>query len=128
MKQRAKSNRPKKHITIKKKKKIKKPYEFYEIIQCDDFYINKTEKSKTLKLISDEMFNLTSVKTRIKRKHTTRVYFKPDLKMNNNKALSNDKFIRKNRYFKTNANLLYQKVFFLLKGFLKAIIVIYLNC
>ena len=105
LKQRAKSNRPKKHITIKKKKKIKKPYEFYEIIQCDDFYINKTEKSKILKLISDEMFNLTSVKTRIKRKHTTRVYFKPDLKMNNNKALSNDKFIRKNRYFKTNANL-----------------------
>ena len=52
------------------------------------------------------MFNLTSVKTRIKRKHTTTVHFKPDLKMNNNnKALSNDKFIRKNRYFKTNANL-----------------------
>ena len=99
------SIRPKKHITIKKKKKIKQPYEFYEIIHNDDFYINRTEKSKVLKLISDEMFNLTSLDSRNIRKHTTRVHFKPNLNIDNLKTLNNDKFIRKNRYFKTNINL-----------------------
>ena len=99
------SIRPKKHITIKKKKKIKQPYEFYEIIHNDDFYINRTEKSKVLKLISDEMFNLTSLDSRNIRKHTTRVHFKLNLNIDNLKTLNNDKFIRKNRYFKTNINL-----------------------
>ena len=99
------SIRPKKHITIKKKKKIKQPYEFYEIIHNDEFYINRTEKSKVLKLISDEMFNLTSLDSRNIRKHTTRVHFKPNLNIDNLKTLNNDKFIRKNRYFKTNINL-----------------------
>ena len=99
------SIRPKKHITIKKKKKIKQPYEFYEIIHNDDFYINRTEKSKVLKIISDEMFNLTSLDSRNIRKHTTRVHFKPNLNIDNLKTLNNDKFIRKNRVFKTNINL-----------------------
>ena len=91
------SIRPKKHNTIKKKKIIKQPYEFYEIIHNDDFYINRTEKSKVLKLISDEMFNLTSLDSRNIRKHNTRVHFKPNLNIDNLKTLNNDKFIRKNR-------------------------------
>ena len=105
LKKRAKSNRPKKHITIKKKKIVKQPYEFYEIIHNDDFYIDKTEKSKVLKLISDKMFNLTSLDSRNMRKHTTRMHFKPNSKIDNIKTSNNDKFIRKNRYFKTNINL-----------------------
>ena len=104
LKKRTKSSRPKKKITIRKKKIIKQPYEFYEIVKNDDFYINKTEKSKILQVISDEMFNLTSLYTRSQRKHSTRMHFNPNLKIENLKTLNNDKFMRKNRYFKTNVN------------------------
>ena len=96
------TSRSKKHKSIRKKKKIKKPYEDYEIIQRDNFSIEKTEKSNLLKIINDEMFNLTSIKIRNMKKHGTRQNKKPDFNMENIKTLNNGKFIRKNRYFLTN--------------------------
>ena len=66
----------KKHITIKKKKKIKKPYEYYEIIQTDDFLIKKREKPNIFQIFNDEMFKSNYDKLRSKRKHKTRLLTK----------------------------------------------------
>ena len=98
----SKTSRSKKYKTIRKKKKIKQPYEDYEIIQRDNFSIDKTEKSSILKLINDETFNLTSIKIRNMQKHRTRLIKKAHFNMENLKTSSNEKFIRRNRYFLTN--------------------------
>ena len=97
-----KTSRSKKHKTIRKKKKIKQPYEDYEIIQRDNFSIDKTEKSSILKIINDETFNLTSIKIRNMTKHKTRLIKKVHFNIENIKTSSNEKFIRRNRYFLTN--------------------------
>ena len=97
-------SKQKKHITIKKKKIIRQAYEDYEINQTDNFCISKMDKSNILKLLSKEMFNLTDIKLRNKTRHKTRLYIKPDRKLENIKTLSNEKFKRKNRFFLTHTN------------------------
>ena len=97
----------KKHITIKKKKKIKKPYEYYEIIQTDDFIIKKREKPNIFQIFNDEMFKSNSDKLRSKRKHKTRLLTK-NLNRNFEKMKTfnknNETFKRKNRFFLTYVN------------------------
>ena len=100
-----KLNKRKRHHTIRKKKKIREPYEDYEIIHQDDFYIDKTEKSSVLKTFNKEMFKLTSLKLRKGQKYKTRLHIKPKFNIIDNiKTLTSDKFIRKHRYFNTNVD------------------------
>ena len=101
------SSRQKKHITIRKKKQIRQPYEDYEIIQTDDFLIKKRDKSNILQIINNEIFNSTYDKLRNKRKLKTRLLTKKQNRnIENMKTFSNNNetFRRKNRFFLTHAN------------------------
>ena len=101
-----KTYRLKNKISIRKKKIIKKPYKYYEIIQTDDFFIKKTEKAKILKYIGEEIINKTFLKLRTKRKHKTLLSIKAYRNIENLKTLNNEKFIRNNRIFLTNTNFI----------------------
>ena len=101
-----KTYRLKNKISIRKKKIIKKPYKYYEIIQTDDFFIEKTEKAKILKYIGEEIINKTFLKLRTKRKHKTLLSIKAYRNIENLKTLNNEKFIRNNRIFLTNTNFI----------------------
>ena len=94
----------KKHITIRKKKIIRQPYEDYEIVQNDNFYINKSDKSDILKYLGNKTLNLTNVKLRNKNKLRTIISFKKSGNLENIKTSSNEKFKRKNRFFLTHTN------------------------
>lgn len=98
-------NRRKKKKSSRKKKIKKQPYQNYEIIQTDDFIIKKSEKSNILKMITDEMLNLTYIQLRNKRKLGTRLLsIKPNRNNEKRQTSSNEKFKRKNKFFLTNAN------------------------
>ena len=94
----------KKHIIIRKKKIIRQPYEDYEIIQNDNFSINKSDKSNILKYLNNKMLNLTSVKLRNKNKLKTIISTKKSGNIENIKTSSIEKFKRKNRFFLTHIN------------------------
>ena len=110
------SSRQKKHITIRKKKQIRQPWEDYEIIQTDDFLIKKRDKSNILQIINNEILNSTYDKQRNKRKHKTRFLTKKQNRnIENMKTFSNNEtFRRKNRFFLTthaNQNFFVNKEF-----------------
>ena len=104
-KENEKLNRHRKHANIRKKEVIKQPYEYYEIIKIDDFYIDKTEKSNSLNVITNEMIKLASLNLRNTKKYKTRarMHINPNLNTNENiNILTTDKFIRKKKYFLTH--------------------------
>ena len=94
----------KKHIIIRKKKIIRQPYEDYEIIQNENFYINKSDKSNIFKYLNNKMLNLSNVKLRNKNKLKTIIYTKKIGNIENIKTSSNEKFKRKDRFFLTHTN------------------------
>ena len=91
----------------KKKKKIKKPYEYYEIIQTDDFIIKKREKPNIFQIFNNEMFKSNYDKLRNKRKHKTRLLTKSqnrNFERMKTFIKNNETFKRKNRLFLTHVN------------------------
>jgi hypothetical protein len=94
----------KKHIIIRKKKIIRQPYEDYEIVQNENFYINKSDKSNIFKYLNNKMLNLSNVKLRNKNKLKTIIYTKKSGNIENIKTSSNEKFKRKDRFFLTHTN------------------------